>query len=508
MTTPRRKLSRARVAFQVALHLVLIGHVLAYYYLGWKGVGALDFQAFFHYFLGKGLLTVGAILAIAVFGTALVFGRLFCSWGCHFGAWQDLAAWLMKRAGWRPPLLRTRFLHWAPYAVLLVVFGVPLAERWSSKGWEYEKTDIAAVAPWDTLPGLVGSIATYLGCGAALLLFFGTRGFCRFVCPYGAVFRATDLASPYRVRRVAPCGSVCGPSGAHPCTTACPTAIDVHFETNLRGHVVTHDCVRCNLCIEACPNGSLAHTTAGDAAERLRSSAVLAPEPGTAFRPIALPVRGFPAAPAPAGPRYDLPAWGEALVLAVAALAYVAADLVDGGHFLAAAIGLGEGFLALAALRAVLGDERASVLGRPLRRGRAWTLAGITVAGVFLLGAVPLLEAGGSKLLRRQGLRLDPWAESGAARDAAQRAEGPARERLLLAAGKYRQALALIPWDDSTRRLLIGAYVRLGDRRALDEAQELARRSGPGDPEAVAVLRWVLTSLGAPPGAGAEKGGR
>src|SRR6185503_10773597 len=122
----RIKLSRLRVAFQVLLHVVLAGHVIAWYVLDWKALGALDFQAFFHYFLGHGLVTAGGILAIAAFGLALIFGRLFCSWGCHFAGLQDLAAWVLRRLRWKPPLVRTRLLHFLPFLVLFVVFILPL----------------------------------------------------------------------------------------------------------------------------------------------------------------------------------------------------------------------------------------------------------------------------------------------------------------------------------------------------------------------------------------------
>ena len=58
------KVSRLRVGFQVLLHAVLIGHVVAYYWLEWRAVGALDFQSFFHHFLGRGILTAGALLTM------------------------------------------------------------------------------------------------------------------------------------------------------------------------------------------------------------------------------------------------------------------------------------------------------------------------------------------------------------------------------------------------------------------------------------------------------------
>jgi len=482
----RVKLSRIRVLVQVGVHVLLIGHVLAYYLLDWRRVGALDFQTFFHHFLGDGLLTAGALLAIAAYGSALVFGRLFCSWGCHFGATQDLAAWVLKRLKWRPPLVRTRFLHYTPFLVLIAVFLAPLLSRWQSSGFElkHRGVDLSAVAPWDTLPGWVGSIIMFAMCGAGILLFLGTRGFCRFVCPYGAIFRLTDLAAPFRVRKVAPCSSRCSEDGVHPCTAACPTAIDVHRETSEHGCVTRVDCVRCNLCIEACPSHALAHVTNTQAAAIRSSRAPVVAEPSGSLRLLNVPIlagaRGSDP-PLKEAPGHDLPVWGECLVLAVAAAAYVCFDLVYGGHFVAAAFALAEGFLAFVVLDALLGSSKASVLGRPLRRGRAWTFAGVTAAGAFLITTVPLFEAGAFKWLRAQGVRLDPSSDPITAVD---------RDRLAAAAERYRLALEYFPQDESTQKLLLSAYARLGDPRARSTAEALYR-SHPSA-ESRALLEWVL----------------
>jgi ferredoxin len=522
---------------------VLAGHVAAYYFLDWTRIGAIDFQAFFHHFLGEGLLTAGALFAILMFGGALVFGRLFCSWGCHFGATQDLAAWALRKLGWKPPLVRTRFLHLTPYLILVAVFGIPLAERWLEKGWETPRVDMAAVAPWDTLPGWILSIVTFLACGAGILLFLGTRGFCRFVCPYGAVFRLTDRAAPFRVRKVGACSSGCSGGGAHPCTAACPTAIDVHREAETLGRVDAADCIRCNLCIEACPADALAHVTAGAAERRLVPGGGGRPPPrrprdsaaspssapdgrrapagdnpvtwhpdvdGTDMVPGSLLLevqrktaawKSLPVLPAPR-PAYDLPLAGEAAILGVAVLTYLAVDLVYGGHFLAATLALGHGFLAWAALSALRGGADAAVLGLRLRQADRWTFAGIGAVGLFAIACIPVLEAGAFRLIRADALRLDAEADAMAAPAALEeKAVEPGlaaasrrleeRRRLTLAAERYRLALAIFPSDLTTRRLLLGVYARIGDPRALDEAREIRRRSPDGDSWAREALEWT-----------------
>ena len=505
------KLSRTRVTFQILVHVVLVAHVLAYYFLDWKMIGALDFQGFFHHFLGKGLLTAGALLAILVYGTALVFGRLFCSWGCHFGATQDLAAWVLKRLGWKPPLLRTRFLHYGPLLVLLAVFLLPMIRRWRVDGFDLQQPDFAAVGPWDTLPGWAGTIATFTVCGVGLLLFLGTRGFCRFVCPYGAVFRLTDFAAVFRVRRVAPCSSPCASHGVQPCTAACPTAIDVHLETSTKGVVTSVDCVRCNLCIEACPSQALAHVTAATARARLSASAVGAPEAGGSFRPIGLPLRavpaiGQPSEPQPMGPverSYELSLRAEIGVAVVAIAAYLCADLVYGGHFLAASLAFAEGFLGYRVLQGLRMGSSATIAGFRLRTGRRWTFAGITAVGIFALTLIPFFEAGAFKWLRWSGLRLDPDASVASVDPwtGASAPQGPGSEpkpeplsRLERASDYYRRALEYFPSDLATRKLLLSAYARSGDPRALAEAERIEAQS----PGAVSgrLLEWARKRFG------------
>ncbi len=471
------RLSRIRVGFQVLLHVVLIGHVLAYYWLNWRSVGALDFQSFFHPVLGAGVLTAGALLAIAVYGSALVFGRLFCSWGCHFGATQDLAAWILRRVGWRPPRVRTRFLQWFPYVFLVVIFVLPLLRRWLLEDWEFS-VDVAAVAPWDTLPGRLMSVLTFLVCGAAILLFLGTRGFCRFVCPYGALFRVTSRIAPFRVRRIASCaGSPAGScasafttdSGSTlappPCTAACPTAIDVHRETSEAGAVTSTDCIRCNLCIEACPQDALAYRarpvpSVTPSEPGISDDSKLAASAATSRPESALsPRSGSPGTP------WTLSVGAELLVAIVTLATYAIADLVYGGHFLAASLALAEGFLVYAVL---------ALFRR--RGGGRWTFSGVTAVGVLLLTFVPLFEAAAFKLLKYRALRHDPpRAESSL--DLARREDGsteaPEKTSLLKAAELYRRALAYFPRHSETLRLLLSVYLRLHDSRAMEVAEEL-----------------------------------
>ncbi|MGH9363562.1 MAG: 4Fe-4S binding protein, partial [Thermoanaerobaculia bacterium] len=163
------KLSRARVLVQVLVHVVIAGHLAAYYLLGWKRVGGADVQAFFHDFLGSGLVSAGVVLAALAFAATLLFGRVFCGWGCHFGAFQDLAAWTMAKLGLRPAPIQTRLLHHLPWALLAFAFVLPPALRWAAAAPVVPgetappsfrlRLDLGG-DPWANLPGLAGTLVT------------------------------------------------------------------------------------------------------------------------------------------------------------------------------------------------------------------------------------------------------------------------------------------------------------------------------------------------------------
>lgn len=481
------KISRLRVSFQILLHLLLVGHVVAYYFLEWRAVGALDFQSFFHHFLGDGLLTAGALLTLVVYGSALFIGRLFCSWGCHFGATQDLAAWVLRKLHWRAPLIRTRFLHWFPLFFLAVIFLRPLLDHWRA-GWS-PAVDLAAVGPWDTLPGWVLSIVTFAACGAGILLFLGTRGFCRFVCPYGALFRFTDRLAPLRVRKVASCGggSCTGSGGTSssaihvpPCTAACPTAIDVHRETSASGVVTSVDCVRCHLCIEACPQDALAL--------RVRPTTPLGLEVKRGGESVVPEVK-------PQLPVYTLPIWGELLVASVTVMTYCLVDLIYGGHFLAATLALGEAFLAYVVVAALRRNPVVGVLGLKLRSGGRLSFVGVTAIGILALSFIPLFEAGAFKWCIHQAIALDPAPVDKQELDLGNAMTHAQRDSLQQALPLYERATRLFPNHAHTSQLLLSAYVRLGDRRALALAERLDAAAGGRGP-ARETLRQIYLLFG------------
>jgi polyferredoxin len=259
----RESASRPRYARWRAVALgsvyVLVAIHLLHWRLAGKTLAPLEFNEVM-YTLELGILTAGFIfMALAVVGTA-VFGRFFCSWGCHILALQDLCSWILKRLKIRPHPVRSRLLLWVPVVVAFYMFVWPQIERIAAgqalpalhlrtdaQGW----ASFLTTNFWRNLPGPGVIVATFFFCGFAIVFLMGSRSFCFYACPYGAVFAAMDRIAPGRIRahdRCKKCGA---------CTAACTSGIRVHEETGRYGMVVNNRCLRDLDCVAACPEGNL-----------------------------------------------------------------------------------------------------------------------------------------------------------------------------------------------------------------------------------------------------------
>lgn len=213
------------------------------------------------YTLEYGIVTAGFIfMAVVTLGTT-VFGRVFCSWGCHILALQDLSAWIITKFGIRPKAIRSRVLIGVPIVAMLYMFVWPQALRLirgnpfpqlhlrtDAEGWASLTTENF----WRNLPGPVMITLTFLVCGFAAVYILGTRGFCAYCCPYGAVFRVVERLAPMRIRARSDDCLNCGA-----CTAVCKSHVRVHEELNRYGMVVNPACLRDFDCVTVCPKSNV-----------------------------------------------------------------------------------------------------------------------------------------------------------------------------------------------------------------------------------------------------------
>lgn len=256
---PRPKKYARWRAMTLASVYLLMGVHIAHWKMTGKTLAPLELNEVM-YTLELGIITAGFIFMVVAAVSVLFVGRFFCSWGCHILALEDLGAWVLKKIGIKPRPVRSRLLLLIPLAVLLYMFAWPQVTRIlagepfpemrivrHAEGW----TSFATTNFWRNLPGPWIIALTFFFCGFAIIYFLGSRSFCKYACPYGAVFGLLDRFSPGQI--VA--GENCEQCGA--CTSACGSDIRVHEELKTFGKVVNPSCLKDLDCVSVCPNESV-----------------------------------------------------------------------------------------------------------------------------------------------------------------------------------------------------------------------------------------------------------
>lgn len=201
---------------------------------------------------GAALLGLG-LVALAY----LLLGRAFCAWVCPLGSLLELA----DRAAERllptgKPERRAAWPRWIRWAVAIGVLALTALTGQALFEW---------VSPQATLMrSLLFGLGMQLLIVAAVLVFdlvVLRRGWCRSLCPAGALY---SLLGRFAVLRVGHDRSACDRCGA--CLHACPwDGRETLLETVARrGRAEANPwaCANCGDCIDACPKGALRFTPA------------------------------------------------------------------------------------------------------------------------------------------------------------------------------------------------------------------------------------------------------
>ncbi|MBL4809592.1 MAG: tetratricopeptide repeat protein [Phycisphaerales bacterium] len=247
---------------------VLMGLHIAHWKINGTTLAPLELNEVMHT-LELGILTAGFILMVVAMASVLVVGRFFCSWGCHILALQDLSAWLLEKVGIRPKPVRMRSLVLVPFGAMLYMFVWPQVERLiagrpmpvlhittDESGWASFLTDDF----WRNLPGVGVMLFTFFVVGFVIVYLLGSRSFCKYGCPYGALFSLGDRLAPGKivaVGRDGDDGEMVDCSSCGICTAKCQSGIRVHEELTVYGKVVNPACLKDLDCISNCPEGKI-----------------------------------------------------------------------------------------------------------------------------------------------------------------------------------------------------------------------------------------------------------
>ncbi len=257
---PRRNYARWR-AFTLMFVYVLFAIHIIHWKLNGTTLAPLELNEVM-YTLELGIITAGFIFMAALFLGTAIFGRFFCSWGCHIMALQDACSWLLRKLRIRPKQMRSRLLLLVPPLTAFYMFLWPQVLRvWHGQalprlhfatdadGW----ASLATTNFWRNLPGPWIIAITFFICGFAIVYLLGSRSFCTYVCPYGAIFAFADRFSPGRIRVDDSCKQ-CGR-----CTGVCSSGVRVHEEIREHGMIVNPACLKDLDCISVCPQQALSY---------------------------------------------------------------------------------------------------------------------------------------------------------------------------------------------------------------------------------------------------------
>lgn len=223
--------------------------------------------------LNAGIITAGFVFMLLALASVIAFGRFFCSWACHMVAVQDVAAWLLRKIGVTPKPVRSRAMLLIPMFVMLYMFVLPPVRRAASALTPASANVLGTMPPfelrvttidegfasfvtddfWRNLPGLGLAATTFLVCGFAIVYFLGSRSFCAYACPYGALFGIADRAAGGQILLTGHCIQCAK------CTAACPSGVRVHEEVIQYGKVVDANCFKDLHCITVCPEQALSY---------------------------------------------------------------------------------------------------------------------------------------------------------------------------------------------------------------------------------------------------------
>lgn len=248
------KTSRWRAVALSALTLLMVAHVIQWYFMG-RTVSPIEPSEAMHT-LQRGAINAGFIFfSLAILAT-LIFGRFVCGWGCHILALQDFCGWLLKKMGLKPKPFRSRLLVFVPLIVALYMFVWPTLVRYFAAPPNEPlipgfTNHLITTEFWATFPPWYVAVPFLFICGFMTVYFLGQKGFCTYACPYGGFFGLADKIAPGKIRVTEDCNQ-CG----H-CTATCTSNVIVHAEVKEYGMVVDPGCMKCMDCISVCPNDAL-----------------------------------------------------------------------------------------------------------------------------------------------------------------------------------------------------------------------------------------------------------
>jgi polyferredoxin len=232
--------------------LLIIVHVVSWYVLDIHFAGSIGIEAFFSG-LSRGVINAGFIFWILVFISTLLLGRAFCGWFCWFGGYIELAEWGIREKFKNKKANRTPlYLGAIPFVGLGLKIYSALLGNWIKKFPASFTFILADVEPWGGQQTGVSILITLVMYAPVLFFVFGSRAWCRYLCPIGALLKIFSVVG---LGKVGLRNDDC--IGCEICSRSCDMQVDVLGELKTHGEVRDLNCIRCLKCTDECPKGAI-----------------------------------------------------------------------------------------------------------------------------------------------------------------------------------------------------------------------------------------------------------
>ncbi len=177
----------------------------------------------------------------------VVLGRFFCGWACPYLpilALANASRWLLHRLGFEP--MDRRLPRVTSRTVLVGVLVVGAITGMQLMPVLYPPAIIGREAFRFAFTGAFGLGLAVVAAAFLFDTFVSRAGFCRSICPGGAMFSVVASASPVHVHN------------EHAKCTDC-TACDVicNLAQSPMTNTLDSGCERCGRCVSVCPTGAL-----------------------------------------------------------------------------------------------------------------------------------------------------------------------------------------------------------------------------------------------------------
>jgi ferredoxin-type protein NapH len=170
----------------------------------------------------------------------LLFGRVWCGWGCWTAMVLDQLPFKRSHGRLDPRWGTLRYIHFGLSATLVAVL-------WS--GFAYRPGTFGTSA----LMWFLGGNALYYLAGVTLAFALrDNRAFCKYLCPITVPLKLSSRFSVLKVR-----GDPQRCCEKRVCEKACPMDIPIAEYIKLGQRVLSTECIMCQACISVCPEDAL-----------------------------------------------------------------------------------------------------------------------------------------------------------------------------------------------------------------------------------------------------------